>query len=128
VFSLERSKNDTSVVLDLLRACAAQMVRVGHAISFFIAQWRPTTLPLAQNVGVLLFFLLSGFLITHTLIQRSQNPEYGFFDFLIDWFARIYSALVPALIFVVIVDWIVISKVPDVSIPTSRRNRCWQTS
>ena len=112
-FSLDASKNDTSVVLDLLRASAAQMVCVGHAISFFISQWKPTELPLMQNVGVLLFFVLSGFLITYTLLERSKNPAYSFINFVVDRFARIYSALLPALIFVAIVDWFVLSKVPD---------------
>jgi peptidoglycan/LPS O-acetylase OafA/YrhL len=69
VFSLDTSKTDTSVMLDLLRALAAQMVCVGHAISFFMSQWRPTRLSLMQNVGVLLFFVISGFLITYTLIE-----------------------------------------------------------
>ena len=94
-FSLDASKNDTSVVLDLLRASAAQMVCVGHAISFFISQWKPTEFPLMQNVGVLLFFVLSGFLITYTLLERSKNPAYSFINFVVDRFARIYSALLP---------------------------------
>ena len=109
MFTLDRTKNDTSVTLDLLRACAAQMVCIGHAITFFMWQWRPTNLPLLQNVGVLLFFILSGFLITFTLIERSENPEYGFVQFCIDRFARIYSGLVPALIVVFVIDRLVIS-------------------
>ena len=107
MFSLDRSKNDTSVTLDLMRAVAAQMVCVGHAFVFFIGGW-PGALPYMQNVGVLLFFLLSGFLITHTLVSRSQNPNYGFWQFCIDRFARIYSGLIPALFFVVIVDRLVL--------------------
>lgn len=107
MFSLDRSKNDTSVTLDLLRAVAAQMVCVGHAYVFFIGSW-PSGLPYMQNVGVLLFFLLSGFLITHTLVSRSLKPDYGFLQFCIDRFARIYSGLIPALVFVVVVDGLVL--------------------
>lgn len=106
-FSLDRSKNDTSVTLDLLRAVAAQMVCVGHAYVFFIGDW-PNRLPYIQNTGVLLFFLLSGFLITHTLVSRSAKPSYGFLQFFIDRFARIYSGLIPALLFVVVVDGFVL--------------------
>ncbi|WP_440640390.1 acyltransferase family protein [Bradyrhizobium sp. PUT101] len=95
------------MTLDLLRAVAAQMVCVGHAYSFFIGPW-PAGLPYIQNVGVLLFFLLSGFLITHTLVSRSSNPDYGFLQFFIDRFARIYSGLIPALMFVVVVDGFVL--------------------
>ena len=36
MLNLDRPKNDSSVTLDLLRAVAAQMVCVGHAITFFI--------------------------------------------------------------------------------------------
>jgi peptidoglycan/LPS O-acetylase OafA/YrhL len=108
MFILDRSKNDTSVTLDLLRAVAAQMVCVGHGISFFMPAWRPSELPLMQNVGVLIFFVLSGTLITFTLIERSKQPSYGFGTFFLERFARIYSGLVPALLFVVVVDGIVI--------------------
>jgi peptidoglycan/LPS O-acetylase OafA/YrhL len=113
MLSLDRSKNDTSVALDFLRAVAAQMVCVGHGISFFASQWRPTQLPLMQNVGVLLFFLISGFLITYTLIERSKNPSYGFWRFCIERFARIYSGLIPALALIVIVDAVTIHLTND---------------
>ncbi|WKA31266.1 acyltransferase family protein [Bradyrhizobium roseum] len=96
------------MTLDLLRVVAAQMVCVGHGIAFFMPPWRPSELPLMQNVGVLIFFVLSGFLISFTLIERSKQPSYGFGTFLLDRFARIYSGLIPALLFVVIVDGIVI--------------------
>ena len=103
MFSLNSSKNDTSVTLDFLRAVAAQMVCVGHAFNFFIGGW-PENLPYMQNVGVLLFFIISGFLITHTLVARSENPNYGFARFFIDRFARIYSGLIPALVLIIIID------------------------
>ena len=108
MFILDRSKNDTSVTLDLLRAVAAQMVCVGHGISFFVPAWRTTELPIMQTVGVLIFFVLSGTLITFTLIERSKQPSYGFGTFFLEWFARIYSGLIPALLFVAVVDGIVI--------------------
>ncbi|SDS77405.1 acyltransferase family protein [Bradyrhizobium canariense] len=106
MLSLNKSTNDTSITLDLLRAIAAQMVCVGHALYFF-TEWRPAG-PLMQNVGVLLFFALSGFLIAYTLTERSKNPAYGFWQFFIERFARIYSGLVPALIFVAVLDGAVI--------------------
>ena len=87
MFSLDRSKNDNSAMLDLLRAVAAQMVCVGHATAFFVPQWRPTRLPYTQNVGVLLFFLISGFLITYSLVTRSKDPGYDFRRFFIERFA-----------------------------------------
>jgi peptidoglycan/LPS O-acetylase OafA/YrhL len=108
MFTLDRSKNDTSVTLDLLRAAAAQMVCIGHGISCFMPPWRSDGLPLMQNVGVLIFFVLSGILISFTLIERSKQPGYGFGTFMLERFARIYSGLVPALLLVALVDGIVI--------------------
>lgn len=108
MFSLKASDNDTSICLDLLRAIAAQMVCIGHAIIFFVPQVRATHLPIMQTVGVLLFFVLSGFLITAVLIERSRDPNYGFLQFFTDRFARIYSGLIPALLFVALIDAIAI--------------------
>jgi peptidoglycan/LPS O-acetylase OafA/YrhL len=103
------TKNDTSIALDLLRAVAAQMVCVGHALVFFSVgeRLKPPFVPWMQNIGVLLFFVMSGFLITATLLRNSENPEYGFDRYFIDRFARIYSGLLPALLFVAVVDWLV---------------------
>lgn len=103
------TKNDTSITLDLLRALAAQMVCVGHAMAFFgVGDWlKPPFTPWMQNIGVLLFFVMSGFLITATLLRNSENPEYGFGRYFTDRFARIYSGLLPALVFVAVVDWLV---------------------
>lgn len=108
MFSLDRSKNDTSVTLDLLRAAAAQMVCIGHGIAFFYPPWRATTSPLMQNVGVLIFFVLSGILISFTLIERSKSPAYGLGTFWLERFARIYSGLVPALLLIAIIDGVTI--------------------
>ena len=108
MFNLDKSSNDTSAALDVMRAGAAQMVCVGHAVIFFVAQWAPQRLPWMQNVGVLVFFLISGFLITATLVQRSaQSADYGFGRFAIERFARIYTGLVPALAAVVLIDALV---------------------
>lgn len=67
------TKNDTSIALDLLRAVAAQMVCVGHALAFFgVGDWlKPPFVPWMQNIGVLLFFVMSGLLITATLLRNS---------------------------------------------------------
>ena len=100
VFSLDPSANDTSVTLDLLRFCAAQAVCVGHSISFFgvADRLRPPMAPNMQNVGVLMFFVLSGFLIAHVLTRGIGQRSYGLAQFVIDRFARIYSAFLPALL------------------------------
>jgi peptidoglycan/LPS O-acetylase OafA/YrhL len=103
-YDQSRSKeNDTSLTLDLLRAVAAQMVCVGPAIIFFVSGSRPQWLPVMQNIGVLFFFLISGFVIAATLSRRSGDPDYGFLRFFVDRFARIYSGLLPALVLILAV-------------------------
>ena len=99
-FSLDRRANDTSITLDLLRAAAAQAVCVGHAINFGSG----ATITLAPVVGVLVFFVLSGFVIAHTLTTKSVDPRYGLIEFGIERFARIYSAFFPAVVFIAVVD------------------------
>jgi peptidoglycan/LPS O-acetylase OafA/YrhL len=95
MFSLDRSKNDTSVTLDLLRAVAVQMVCVGHANNY--GAFHTTALP---SDGVLIFFLLSGFLIAYTLDRKSSDPSYSIVEFGIERFARIYTAYLPALLLI----------------------------
>ena len=110
MLSLDRKTNDTSIALDALRAIAAQAVCVGHGFSFFgVADWlRPPRFPFIQNIGVLIFFIMSGFLITATLLRSSAKLDYGFGRYFIDRFARIYSGLLPALALVIIVDGLTI--------------------
>jgi peptidoglycan/LPS O-acetylase OafA/YrhL len=102
MFSLERSKNDTSVMLDFLRAAAAQMVCVGHALNFGAGR----TLTFAPSVGVLIFFILSGFVIAHTLDVKSRDHEYDLTTFGIERFARIYTAFLPAILMIALTDYL----------------------
>jgi len=96
-----------SVLLDLLRGVSALAVVVGHAL-YFYGFTGPGTDPsvfVMQGYAVLVFFLLSGFLITYSTVNKlRRNPAYGFTHFFIDRFARIYSGFVPALIFVLLLD------------------------
>lgn len=99
MFSLDSSKNDTSVTLNFIRAGAAQMVCVGHAVNLSGGGY--TYLP---NVGVMLFFILSGFVIAHTLSTKSASEDYGIAAFGIERFARIYVAFFPAIIIIAVAD------------------------
>jgi peptidoglycan/LPS O-acetylase OafA/YrhL len=103
--NLDRNDNDASFALDLLRVFAAELVCLFHAIALFRVDWlRNPHLPPMQNFGVCVFFVLSGFLIAHTLVRKSETPGYGFTEYLIDRVVRIYSGWVPALIFVGVID------------------------
>lgn len=105
-FVLNREQNDSSVTLDLARAIAAQMVCIGHAANIFLGPGS-TYLP---HVGVLIFFVLSGFLIAYTLVTKAVEPRYGFTEFMIERIARIYSAYLPALFLIAIIDYVMWSK------------------
>ena len=88
--------------LNLVRALAAQIVLIGHSTAYFLAgqdrggRW--------ETSGVLVFFLLSGFLIALSVQQKRDRTEYRFGHYLIDRFVRIFSGYLPALIMVWVVD------------------------
>jgi peptidoglycan/LPS O-acetylase OafA/YrhL len=77
------------------------MVCVGHAINFSGAG--STYLP---NVGVLLFFILSEFVIAHTLSIKSESDDYGIAAFGIERFLRIYTAFLPAILMIAAADYL----------------------
>ena len=105
MFSFDRTKNDTSTLLDLLRALAAQMVCVGHTWNLTFAHFggaKPTLIP---DIGVLLFFVLSGFVIAYTLHSRTRSAGYSLLNYSVERFARIYSAYAPALFLIAALDY-----------------------
>ncbi|MDT8903844.1 acyltransferase family protein [Anaeroselena agilis] len=100
-----------SAALDFIRAVSAQMVLVGHAISYFgiFNFLQPPILPYMQNVAVLLFFLLSGLLISYSVFTKLDNyPGYRFAEYFIDRFSRIYTSYLPSILFVLLLDFIYI--------------------
>ena len=94
--------DDGSTVLDFIRGISSQLVVLGHLLSFYgIMEFYK--IPVIQNFGVMVFFILSGFLITQTTILKGK--AYGCKNYLIDRFSRIYSAFLPALILVLVTDF-----------------------
>jgi peptidoglycan/LPS O-acetylase OafA/YrhL len=91
--------------LDLLRAGGALMVLFGHAGHYFLPQTPWLANGVLQGIGVYIFFLISGFLITLSVLQKLGSPSYGFGDYLCDRFFRIYAAFLPALLLVAVLDW-----------------------
>ena len=55
------------------------------------------------GIGVFLFFSISGFLIAYSVFQKTENPQYGFRNYFVDRFSRIYSGLLPALLISIVV-------------------------
>ena len=102
----------SSLLLDALRAVSAQAVLVGHALVFF-----GYPLPggfVMQNYAVLVFFLLSGFLIVFSTVRkRAAGRAYSFRHFFVDRFARIYTGYLPALLLVLLLDLLHVHYFPE---------------
>jgi peptidoglycan/LPS O-acetylase OafA/YrhL len=95
----------SSVILNLVRGLSAQLVLMGHLLSFYKVYGYNDVAPEfnIQNFGVTVFFILSGFLIAYSV--NNKGASYGFKDFFIDRFSRIYVALLPALFVICIFDF-----------------------
>lgn len=97
----------SSIILDLIRGVSAQIVVFGHGISYFgiFTFLHEPNFPWMQNIAVLIFFLLSGFLISYSTVKRSEIDEnYGFGQYFADRFSRIYTAFIPSILFILILD------------------------
>lgn len=104
-FEVKKITLKQSVWLDLIRGISAQLVLIGHLLAFSGIQSK-YKLPVVQNFGVLVFFVLSGYLITQTTLLKGR--EYGFKGYVIDRFSRIFFSFLPALILVAVFDFILI--------------------
>jgi peptidoglycan/LPS O-acetylase OafA/YrhL len=90
VSHIVRLSQGQSFLLDLIRGVSAQLVVIGHAA---FAAGFPLRVVM-QDLGVVLFFVLSGFLVTASALSKR---EYGFTDFIIDRGARMFVPYIPAL-------------------------------
>ncbi|NIH23361.1 acyltransferase [Providencia heimbachae] len=95
-----------SICLDLIRAIASQVVVIGHGISFMgiFKFLHEPNFPWMQNMAVVVFFVLSGFVITYSTRIKSADPQYSFFDFFTDRASRIFSAYIVAMFIVFAID------------------------
>src|SRR5471030_124194 len=90
----------TSLYLDLLRIFAAFVVFFGHAnFGWFSNNLFPGDL---GHKFVTIFFVLSGYLIAFTVDKKNK----GLKRYLIDRFSRLYSVVIPALVFTYLIDFI----------------------
>ncbi len=101
-----------SLILDVMRIIATWSVLVGHACSFFkFSIFKDQTyFPYIQNIGVILLFLISGFLTLYSL----QSGKYGFRSYIHNRICRIWIPYIFALVFVCTLDGLVILVIPEV--------------
>lgn len=93
-----------SEYLDVARGVAAQLVLVQHAITLSFPGRGYDRSELGA-LGVLVFFLLSGFLITSTILARVNRGEFSATEFLISRFSRIFTPYVPAILLIALLDY-----------------------
>lgn len=95
-----------SAYLDALRAVAANLVVVAHVLLRYFPDQHAYR---GGSAAVVIFFLLSGFLITQSMLGSASRPGLQFPGFLADRVARIMTPFVPALIVVVLLNLFVIN-------------------
>ena len=103
-----RFTDNESIYLDFIRVVASQLVLIGHAISYFdiFRFLHYPNVPWMQNIAVVIFFILSGIVITYSTSYKYNVGRYSFSLYFIDRFSRIFCAFIPAIIFVFIIDTI----------------------
>ncbi|MEY3399204.1 MAG: hypothetical protein RL220_1798 [Bacteroidota bacterium] len=92
-----------SVMLDLVRVVVAQIVVVTHCADIlgevnypadrFFAEW--------GAIAIVIFFVLSGYVIAYSTLRRIQSggDAYGFRDYFLERFVRIYTTLLTGMVF-----------------------------
>jgi len=96
-----------SLYLNVIRAICAQLVIIGHAGVFSKVSVLPSfkRLPPIESIAVVIFFILSGFLISLSVSNNlKKDPAYSFAKFLASRFVRIFIVYIPALVFIAAVD------------------------
>lgn len=92
---------NSSAFLDLMRALAASLVLVDHELGILAGRHDLPT----GAIGVGIFFILSGFLIQQSALARFRRPTPQFTVFLVDRFARIFTAYVPILLLIAAINF-----------------------
>jgi len=105
-----------SDMLYLVRIIAAQSVLIGHLFSFLglTAFAKNTFFPNVQSIAVIVFFLLSGLLTDYSLQRKTESKTgYSYKTYLQNHYSRIFGSLIPALLFVVVLDGLTIHLLPE---------------
>jgi peptidoglycan/LPS O-acetylase OafA/YrhL len=99
-----------SAHLDLIRGIAAWAVMWEHARALFFVSYRQLQNPTPAvkviyfftgfgHAAVMVFFVLSGFLISSAILGRRASGNWSWRDYAIDRSSRLYVVLIPGLLF-----------------------------
>jgi len=106
----------TSDFLNASRWVAAFFVVLGHVFSISIGNYYdlPHDNPLLRGihflsgfgyVGVIVFFVISGFLVAGRVIVNYHEKRFNIIDYFVNRYSRIYTVFIPALSVGFILDW-----------------------
>lgn len=87
----------------------AQIVIIGHGFGFFFGYWDgffPSKAPYIQSIAVVGFFFVSGFLVCRSAAANIKYKGGDYLRYFVDRFSRIYTTLIPCLLFVLLIDFI----------------------
>ncbi len=101
-----------SSFLNFLRWTAALLVVVGHAdmnlrsFQGIGEKWNSFGyIGLHSHAAVMIFFVLSGYVVSYATNKKYAIGNYGFRSYFLDRWSRIYSVLLPAIIFTLLIDY-----------------------
>jgi peptidoglycan/LPS O-acetylase OafA/YrhL len=105
-----KSARGPIIFFDFARGVSAQAVVLGHALSIFV----PGIFMIPghhvfymQSFAVIIFFVLSGYLITSAVYKKMELPGFTFGSYLIDRIARVLYPLIPAMALITVFDFLV---------------------
>ncbi|MDR3562951.1 MAG: acyltransferase family protein, partial [Negativicutes bacterium] len=116
---IDQAQNREKVwpLLDLSRIAAALLVVIGHTRYRYFGT--PTAIAhsgLGRQIfyfftglsreAVVVFFVISGFLVGGQIIELSSNGIFDVWAYLINRFSRIYIVLIPALVLAFVFSWV----------------------
>jgi peptidoglycan/LPS O-acetylase OafA/YrhL len=122
MYILSPGKSD---FLNLVRWAAALVVVLGH-VDMCLGQFSGNPKQLISfgylgahsHAAVVIFFVLSGYVVAFTTAKKTTSGNYRFRTYFLDRWSRIYSVLLLAIMFTLIVDFIGRSFIPIYSDPS----------
>lgn len=110
MYVLSPNKSD---FLNLVRWIAALVVVIGHADMYLglfgggAAEWSAFGyFGVHAHAAVIVFFVLSGYVVAYATDRKCSQGNYGFRDYFLDRWSRIYSVLIAAVGFTLALDYV----------------------
>lgn len=111
------SKSEASVLLDLIRGLAAVAVLIGHGRNLLFVDYNdipahrswfalPYLMTRAGHQAVMVFFVLSGYLIGGSVFRSLKSNQWTWTGYLTHRLTRLYVVVVPGLLSCLLLDWI----------------------